>query len=184
MSTVVIVVIVVVVVLLLIGLALMLVQRARRRRLQQQFGDEYDQTVQSSGSRRDAERELTRRARRHEELDIRPLDPRRQAEYGQNWMRTQEQFVDDPANSVKRADRLVTLVMQERGYPTDTFEQQVSDVSVQHGSVTSNYRAAHEIAQLNDRGSATTEQLREAMLHYRVLFDELLREGSDVSNER
>ena len=182
MSTVVTVIVVVVVVLLLAGVAVVIARQARSRRLQQQFGGEYAQTVESSSSRRDAERELTRRARRHEKLDIRPLDPRRQAEYGQNWMRTQEQFVDDPANSVKQADRLVTLVMQERGYPTDSFEQQVSDVSVQHGSVTSNYRAAHEIAQLNNRGAATTEQLREAMLHYRVLFDELLREGSDVGN--
>jgi hypothetical protein len=170
-----IVVLVVIAVLVIAGA--LLVPRMRSRQLQQRFGPEYDRTVQSTGDRQAAERDLQERAQRRRELDIRPLDPAARDRYAQRWRQAQERFVDEPDQAVADADALVQEVMRERGYPTGDFEQQARDVSVDHGDVVHEYHAAHELSQLSARGQASTEQLREAMVHYRTLFEELLGEG-------
>ncbi|MGX8904262.1 hypothetical protein ACR820_03125 [Streptomyces netropsis] len=150
---------------------------ARRRKLRERFGPEYERTVAGKDSRRAAERELRERQERHDALDIKPLPAPVRDRYAQDWTRVQEQFVDRPDDAVHEADRLVTTLMSERGYPTEGYEQQLKDLSVEHGRTLEHYRAAHEI---NDRSSshqATTEELRGAMVHYRALFEELLHDG-------
>jgi hypothetical protein len=149
--------------------------RARRRKgLQERFGSEYDRTVADAPNRREAEANLSERERRREQLDIRPLDQSSRDRYASEWQNTQARFVDDPEAAVGEADRLIQRVMLERGYPVDDFEQRADDLSVDHPDVISNYRAAHGISIANDRGKASTEDLRTAMVHYRALFDELL----------
>lgn len=153
-------------------------QRKQREGMQQRFGREYDHTVDQAGDRRAAEKELQERTRRHERLQIRELDPGSRDAYAQQWREAQERFVDQPEAAVKQADDLVARVMQERGYPVGDFEQQVRDVSVEHSTAVGEYRAAHEISVMNDSGGASTEQLREAMVHYRTLFADLLTGSS------
>jgi hypothetical protein len=182
MSTAIVIIIVVLVVLVLVGVALM-VPTMRRRRLQEQFGPEYERTVDTAGDRREAERELHEREQRRKELEIRPLGPAARDGFAQRWRATQERFVDEPTVAVGDADVLVQEVMRERGYPVGDFEQQARDVSVDHAGVVSEYHAAHEISVRNERGQASTEDLREAMVHYRALFTELL-EGGDSSSGR
>jgi hypothetical protein len=150
---------------------------ARKRRtsqLREGFGPEYDRTVDSAGGRRDAERELRERRERREALDIRELSPAARDRHLESWRILQTRFVDDPGSSVREADRLVQDVMRERGYPIDHFEQRAADVSVDHPHVVEHYRAAHRIWAANERGEATTEDLRQSVVHYRALFDELL----------
>ncbi|MEV5974849.1 hypothetical protein [Streptomyces sp. NPDC051921] len=165
-----------VVVLALIVLAIAL-DRRRRSRLRERFGPEYDRTVDDAGSRRAAEYDLGAREKRHEALDIKPLSSAAREGYAQRWRGVQEQFVDRPEGAVHDADSLVTSLMHERGYPTEGFEQQSRDLSVEHGRTLEHYRAAHEINTLSSSRQATTEQLRGAMVHYRALFDELLSDG-------
>jgi hypothetical protein len=163
--------------------------RMRSRRLQERFGPEYERTVGETGDRRAAERDLAERQQRRKELDIKPLDPAVRDAYAERWRGTQERFVDAPGEAVAEADVLVQQVMRDRGYPTGDFDQQARDVSVDHGDVVQEYHAAHEVSVLNDGGRASTEQLREAMVHYRTLFAELLDRGDsatgreDVSNQ-
>jgi hypothetical protein len=150
---------------------------ARKRRtsqLREGFGPEYDRTVDSAGDRRDAERELRERRERRQALDIRELSPAARDRHLESWRILQARFVDDPGSSVREADRLVQDVMRERGYPIDHFEQRAADVSVDHPHVVEHYRAAHRIWAANERGEATTEDLRQSVVHYRALFDELL----------
>ncbi|MGI5336004.1 hypothetical protein ACQEVS_00695 [Streptomyces sp. CA-181903] len=149
----------------------------RRRRLRARFGPEYDRTVEGADSRLDAERELRARERRHDALEIKPLPPASRDRYAREWSGVQEEFVDRPEDAVHDADRLVTSLMRERGYPTEGFEQQTKDLSVQHGATLEHYRAAHEVEALSTHSRATTEQLRGAMVHYRTLFEELLSDG-------
>jgi hypothetical protein len=178
--TTIIVVIVVVLVLLVIGAAVA-VPAMRRRRLQQQFGPEYQRTVKSTGDRQEAEQDLAQRAQRRKKLEIRPLNPDARDGYALRWRHTQERFVDNPNEAVDEADNLVQQVMRERGYPVGDFDQQARDVSVDHADVVSEYHAAHEISVLNGRREASTEQLREAMVHYRTLFAELLNDGGSAT---
>lgn len=159
--------------------------RARRRRgLQQRFGGEYDQAVSDAPSRRQAEADLAGREKRRKELEIRPLDPEAQQRYAQQWRKAQERFVDDPEEAVGEADRLIQQVMRERGYPVEDFEQRAADLSVDHPDVISNYRAARGISIANERGKASTEDLRTAMVHYRALFTELLEEPERAETAR
>ncbi|MGW0467872.1 hypothetical protein ACWDX6_21815 [Streptomyces sp. NPDC003027] len=158
-------------------IAVALVAARRRRRLQDRFGPEYERTVEDAGSRRDAERDLAEREKRHDSLELRPLSGSERDRYAREWNGVQEEFVDRPQEAVHDADRLVTALMKARGYPTEDFDQQVRDLSVEHGRTLEHYRAAHEINALSTRQQATTEQLRGAMVHYRALFDELLAEG-------
>jgi hypothetical protein len=177
------IVIVIVVVVVLLIAALVAVPAMRRRRLQQQFGPEYGRTVESTGDRRAAERDLRERTERRKELEIRPLDPVAREGYAQRWRSTQERFVDAPAQAVDEADTLVQQVMRDRGYPVGDFEQQARDVSVDHAGVVTEYHAAHDISVQSARGEATTEQLREAMVHYRTLFAELLDNGNAATGQ-
>jgi hypothetical protein len=180
MSTTAIIVLVVVIVAVLVLAAIVAMtmrQRARSRRLRQRYGDEYDLMVGRAGNRRRAESELQRREQRRQEMDIRPLEPGARAAFAEDWRRTQEEFVDRPVEAVKRADLLVVQVMKARGYPAGDFEQQARDVSVDHASVIKEYRAAHKISARSDDHRATTEELRQAMKHYRALFSELLEES-------
>jgi hypothetical protein len=152
----------------------------RRRHLQDRFGPEYDRTVRESESRKEAEQELLAREERHAQLDIRPLAPETRQTYAKNWTDVQERFVDAPGFAVTEADALVTSVMAERGYPTEEFEQRLSDLSVAHAATLDHYRKAHEISSRAARQDATTEELRQAMVHYRALFQELLGETGDA----
>ncbi|MFH8221256.1 hypothetical protein ACH4C2_16045 [Streptomyces sp. NPDC018057] len=172
----------IVVVLALVAVAVSLL--TRRRRLRQRFGPEYERTVGGAESRRAGERELKERERRHDSLDIKPLPAVSRERYTREWSGVQEEFVDRPAEAVHDADRLVTSLMHERGYPTEGFEQQAADLSVEHGSTLEHYRVAHEVETLSTRSKATTEQLRGAMVHYRALFDELLSDGGRAQPAR
>ncbi|MGW0765850.1 hypothetical protein [Streptomyces sp. NPDC002676] len=149
----------------------------RRRRLRERFGPEYERTVEGSDSRMAAERELRAREKRHDSLEIKPLPSASRDRYTREWSSVQEEFVDRPEDAVHDADRLVTSLMHERGYPTEGYEQQMKDLSVEHGRTLEHYRAAHEVESLTTHSRATTEQLRGAMVHYRALFDELVSDG-------
>ncbi|MEU5882578.1 hypothetical protein [Spirillospora sp. NPDC047279] len=175
MSTVLMVVIAVVVVAALAGAGLLAVRQARTRRLREQFGSEYDRAVERHGGRAAAERELLSREQRHQELELRELDPRQRDQYREQWVHVQEQFVDAPEAAVEQADRLVTVVMGERGYPTSQgFDEKVAHLSVEHGRTIDHYRRAQDISTRAARKEASTEDLRQAMVHYRALFEDLL----------
>jgi hypothetical protein len=177
------IVILVVVVVIVAAAAIWLAQtQLRRRRLQERFGPEYSRVVDEGDDRRTAERELADREKRHAELDIKPLSDTERRRFATEWTVIQEQFVDHPGTAVAEADRLVTVVMGERGYPTEGYRQQVSDLSVRHGSTLDHYRTAHEIKSRNDESRASTEELREAMVHYRSLFEDLLGKDGEHGN--
>jgi hypothetical protein len=166
----VIVIVIVVVVILAAGAVIL----SRRRALQTRFGPEYDRVVSEQESRSAAERELRERERRHTELDLRPLDPASRERYVAEWEEVQVDFIDAPDQSVGRADALITALIEERGYPTGEFHQRVADLSVEHARTLDHYREAHDIHLANERGEATTEQLRQALVYYRELFTDLL----------
>jgi hypothetical protein len=151
-------------------------RQTRRSHLRERFGPEYERTVAEHDDRREAEQELLERERRHAELDIRPLPEESRDTYASRWTEVQERFVDAPGYAVTEADQLVTAVMAERGYPTEDFEQRLSDLSVGHAETLDHYRTAHEISGRAARKDASTEDLRQAMVHYRALFEELLHE--------
>ena len=146
----------------------------RRHRLQQKFGPEYDRAVSEHGSRREAEADLAGRERHVRELEIRPLTPAARSQYLSEWTAVQEQFVDAPQAAVTGAQTLVSAVMEDRGYPTQPYDQTVADLSVEHASTLDHFRAAHDISR--NAATASTEDLRQAMIHYRALFAELLGE--------
>ncbi|WP_424534443.1 hypothetical protein ACOZ38_29660 [Sphaerisporangium viridialbum] len=160
----------------ILAVGYLVTQQQRRRRLQERFGPEYERTLSERDNRREAEQELLEREQRHAKLNIRPLAPETRSTYSKKWTEVQERFVDAPGFAVTEADHLVTAVMADRGYPTEGFEQQVSDLSVAHGSTLGHYREAHEISSRAARQEASTEELRQAMVHYRALFEELLED--------
>ena len=176
METTEIVILVVVVLVVLAAVAAYMAAQKKRRsgQLRSTFGPEYDRTVEGSGRRRDAEKDLAARAEHRSSLDIKPLSAADRQAFAARWTETQGDFVDRPAEAVTSADALVTEVMGQRGYPVGDFDQQARDLSVDHAQVVQEYRSAHDISLLNDRQQATTEQLRQAMVHYRSLFTELL----------
>ena len=176
LSTVQIAIVAGVAVILLVGIVTWLSLRKRRtRRLRSQFGGvEYTRAVEEGGSRRQAEAALDERAERVERLHIRPLAPSDRARFIESWNKVQTRFVDGPGGAVTDADQLLGDVMSMRGYPVSDFEQRAADVSVDHPLVLANYRAAHETALRQKQGQANTEDLRQAMIHYRTLFDELV----------
>lgn len=164
-----------VVVVLLVVIGLLLVRQQRSRQLKQDFGPEYRRAVAEHGDQRAAEKDLSDRRRRVEKFDIRPLDPASRERYTERWTATQRYFVDEPATAVGEAHALVQEVMRERGYPVeDDFERRAADISVDHPNVVENYRAAHQISLQARDGQASTEQLRQSMVHFRALFDDLL----------
>lgn len=148
----------------------------RTRTLQDRFGPEYNRTLEGADNKRDAEAELRARTERREQLDIRPLPAAARERYIDEWQRVQALFVDDPQGAVHDGDMLIQSVMRDRGYPVDDFEQRSADVSVDHPRVVENYRQGHQLANASARGDGTTEDLRQAMRHYRVLFEELVDE--------
>jgi len=155
---------------------------ARQRRstaLRQRFGPEYDRTVEAQQDRRGAEAELRERERQRARLDIKPLPESARARYAQEWRDVQERFIDHPNGALVAADRLVHRVMEERGYPMGDFDAQADLVSVDHPGVVDNYRSAHSIHDRAQGDGASTEDLREALVRYRSLFDELLRADGD-----
>jgi hypothetical protein len=162
-------------VILIVGIvAWIMMQRRRTEELRKRFGPEYDRVMSERGDARQAESELAARQKRVEGFDIHPLAPGERERFIEAWRSTQARFVDAPAAAIKEADRLVTEVMRARGYPVGDFEQRAADVSVDHPTVVENYRAARAIALANERGEAGTEELRQAMVHYRALFEDLL----------
>lgn len=172
------IVIAIVVVAVLAVIAATVVRRRRRTAaLQQRFGPEYDRTVQARDDRRAAEADLREREKQRAGLDIRPLPEDMRVRFAHEWRGVQERFVDQPADAVVAADRLVYQVMEARGYPMAEFGSRADLVSVDHPEVAADYRFAHGIRERSEAGQATTEDLREALLRYRSLFSELLREG-------
>lgn len=164
----------VIIIVVLAVLTWYLARERRSRRLRSRFGPEYDYTLREYGSRPRAEDALARREKRVERIQVHPLSQPQRERFGQEWHDVQSRFVDDPPGSIEEADRLVTEVMLARGYPMSEFEGRTQDLSVDHPYVVSNYRAAHGIALRHEKGQASTEDLRQALVHYRDLFDELL----------
>jgi hypothetical protein len=165
-------------VLVAIGVAIWLAMRQRQtKELRSKFGPEYNRVARAEGDAARAEGLLREREKRVKKLDITPLSTQQRNEFADEWERVQAEFVDDPTAAVVHADALVQVVMKVRGYPVADFEQRVADVSVDHPAVAQNYRLAHGIAARNEREDVAIEKLREAMLHYRTLFADLLHDG-------
>jgi FtsZ-interacting cell division protein ZipA len=165
----------VVVVLAMIAIgAWLVVRRKHSHKLQEHFGSEYDRTVNEAGSRAKGESDLKAREKRVEKLDILPLAPAEAARFSEAWQALQGRFVDNPKGVVVQAEQLVRELMAKRGYPMGDFERRAGDISVDHPDVVANYRSAQAIAVREQQGSADTEDLRKAVVHYRALFDELL----------
>ena len=173
-------VVLIVVVIVLVVLAVVLGQRRRSQGLQERFGPEYERAVAREGDRRSAESQLTEREERRRELEIVELDPGVRARYQEAWRATQGKFVDDPKGATQEADTLVARVMRDRGYPVDDFDRRVDDISVDHPAVAENYREARAVSRANERGLANTDDLRQAFVHYRSLFVELLGVDGDA----
>ncbi len=149
--------------------------RARSAELRERFGPEYDRAVEEFGGRKRAERELAKRERRVEKFTVRELSDGDRARFAAHWSRIQEQFVDDPRAAVAGASHLINEVMRARGYPADGFEQRAADLSVDHPDVVQHYRAARALVESSRRQNGmNTEELRQAVVHYRALFADLL----------
>lgn len=177
-------IVVVVVLLVAIGVAVATIGKRKResKQLKQRFGPEYDHALEQHSDRKEAERSLKGREERHEGLDIRPLAAEQQEHFASEWRNLQGRFVDAPQEAVRESDHLVREVMRQRGYPVDDFNQRADDISVSHPNVVENYRSAGAIAERNERGEASTEDLRQATVHYRALFEELL--DTSVTNRQ
>lgn len=169
-----IVVIVVVAVVAILAIAWLMARKRRTEALRRRFGPEYERTLREHGPRR-AESVLTEREKRVEKYPMRELTLEERERFVTDWRLVQSRFVDDPKRSVGEADEMVIRLMQARGYPMSDFEQRAADISVYHPRVVDNYRAAHQIALRHRKGDASTEDLRNAMIYYRSLFDELLQ---------
>ena len=151
--------------------------------LRERFGSEYDRTVETHDGQRAAEAELRGRERERARLDIKPLSEASRVRYSDEWRTVQQSFVDQPEGATTAAYELVNRVMAERGYPMSDFDAQADLVSVDHPDVVQNYRVAHGIHERAQRQEASTEDLREAMLRYRSLFEELLRAGDGNADD-
>jgi hypothetical protein len=174
METSMIVSIVAVVIFAALVVAWVVVRDRRTQDLKRQFGNEYYRALKTTGSRSRAEAELLSRAKRLERIETHPLSAADHDRFAESWRSTQAAFVDRPAGAVSDAANLVVEVMRGRGYPVGDFEQQAADLSVDHARFVENYREAHALALARERGEVSTENLRQAMVHYRALFEELL----------
>ena len=163
-----------IIILLLVIAGLLLTRRRRSRHLAERFGPEYERTVESMGSRGKAEADLVAREKRVKKLELVPLAPQDAQRFRMEWQSLQSRFVDSPGAAVGEADMLVRELMSRRGYPMGDFETRAADISVDHPHVVEHYRAAHEVSLLHQRGQADTEAMRQALVHYRALFSELL----------
>jgi hypothetical protein len=166
------------IVVIVLAVAIWILLKAKRtKQLQSRFGPEYQRAVRSEGTARAAEKVLEERQQRVAGLEITPLDEQQRTRFAKAWEDEQAHFVDEPRAAVDAADRLVGDVMKARGYPVTDFEQRVADVSVDHPVVVENYRVAHGIALKDRQKPVSTEELRQAMIHYRALFADLLHDG-------
>ena len=191
MNTVFWIVIAVVAVLVVAALAAWSYAKSRRRTaLRDQFGREYDRTVDSAGSRRKAERELEEREKAHESLDIQPISEAARDRYVDDWQQAERRFVDDPELAAREADRIVRSVLDDRGYPNDDFDTQAAAVSVDHPHVVARYRHGHEMLHGNgerkgkskDAGNEErTENLRKAMVDFRAVFEQLVEPQAELA---
>ena len=160
-----------------LGLVFWLVARRRKiAALREHFGDEYDRTVEARGGVGKAEHDLEEREARVKKLDIRPLGSKERGEFIDEWREVKAVFVDSPVEAVHHADRLLSTIMKTRGFPMADFDRRYEDLTVDHGEVARHYRAGHELALKQEQGTATTEDLRQAMIHYEALFDELVED--------
>ncbi len=168
----------------LVIIAALAVRRRGRQRsaeLRQRFGVEYDRAVEEFGSPARAERELAARTRRVDHIEFHDLNDADRARFTSIWTGIQAQFVDDPIAAVTGANALIKEVMRARGYPSDDFEQRVADLSVDHAAVVQHYRAARALSESSRKGQGNTEDLRQAVVHYRALFADLLQESGSPS---
>jgi len=157
-----------------VAVAFWLIQQRRRSELKGRFGLEYDRTIKTAETRGEGEKQLVEREKRVEKFQLKTMEPQETQRFSDEWRSAQGHFVDEPSGAIKEADSLVQQVMSARGYPITNFEQQAADISVDHPEVVSNYRAAHAIAEKDQNDGSSTEDLRQAMVYYRSLFDELL----------
>ena len=181
MTTTEIVLLVVAIVVVLLIVAAVLAAARKKKRTQElrgTFGDEYDRTVETSDKRRDAERELAARKEEHDRLDIRPLSSASRQRYLTAWDGVQNRFVDNPVLALSEADALLTQLLDERGFPTGDSRESERMLSVEHGRVLEGFRAGHAIEQANTSNRADTEQVRQGMLHFRQVFEELVSEDA------
>jgi hypothetical protein len=169
------IVVIVIVAVLVVAAAVVVPGQMRSRRLRTRFGPEYDRVVENADDRKQAEQTLAERERRHSKYDLHDLPEAERAEYLGQWSAIQERFVDEPVAAVAAADRMVTEVMSRMGYPTNDFNQQAEDLSVEHGREVELYREAHGLAMRTEpAGEGTTDDLRNALLNYRELVKSLL----------
>jgi hypothetical protein len=181
------VILVVVAVVVIVAAVIAVVVMKRHREivdLRDRFGPEYDRRVGKADDRRerkDARGELSDRAERRDQLEIRDLSPSARSRYNDTWINVQTRFVDEPNAAVQDADSLIAQVMRERGYPVDQFDEQADMISVDHPQLVENYRSGHAIFERAKQGQASTEQLRQAFVRYRSLFEELLGSSQQAS---
>ena len=174
-NTLLLVILAVVVIAVIVVVSLIGSRKRQSADLREKFGPEYENTLQQfNGDKSRAEQELAAREKRVDKFDIHPLEPQQRNYFENEWRTIQTQFVDAPDQAVARADSLIQQVMQAEGYPVGDFEQRAADISVDHPGVVTHYRAAHETALKNDKSKANTEELRQALVHYRALFQDLL----------
>jgi len=179
-------IIAVILVLVVLGaiLGVIFSRRQRSKKFQNKYGTEYDRTVQSAGNEKKAQAELGERQKHVDTMNIRPLSVSERERYQAEWTAIQAKFVDQPGQATVEADHLIMEVMKVRAYPVSDFEQRTADISVNYPALVSNYRAAREIAIKNEQHSANTEELRQALIYYRSLFDELLKDETVVPERK
>jgi hypothetical protein len=180
------IIIIVVVVLVVLGVILALVfsPKKRSQQFQNKFGPEYDRAVKTAGSEKKAQAELNQRQKHVDTMNIRPLSVSERERYQAEWTAIQAKFVDQPGQATVEADHLIMEVMKVRAYPVSDFDQRAADISVNYPTLVSNYRAAREIAIKNEQHSANTEELRQALIYYRSLFDELLKDETLIPERK
>jgi type I site-specific restriction endonuclease len=169
------------VILLVVGgyLGVVFARRQRTKRLQDRFGSEYDRVLHEVGDQREVEDELEARIKHVKGLDLRELTDEEKERYTREWRANQAKFVDHPVVAIQEADELLTEVMEAKGYPVDDFEQRAADLSVDFPDLVTNYRGMREITTKSEREEVNTEELRQAMVHSRALFEELV--GAEIS---
>ena len=182
--TILIIAVVVIVVIMGVIMAPRFARRKQGQKLQNKFGPEYDRTVQTAGNEKKAQAELKDRQKHMDTLDIRPLSVSERERYQAEWTGIQARFVDQPGQATVEADHLIMEVMKVRAYPVSDFDQRAADISVNYPTLVSNYRATREIAVKNEQHSANTEELRQALIYYRSLFDELLKDEAVVPEKK
>ncbi|HSC18891.1 MAG TPA: hypothetical protein VLC74_08255 [Rhizomicrobium sp.] len=175
---------VVIVILLIVAAVIWASRRMHLRSMRKRYGPEYDRLVVEMGSRKRAEARLAERERRVSQYDIRPLSEADRTRYMQAWKNVQARFVDDPGEAVGDADELLGKAMATRGYPMSDFDRRSADLSVHYPVVAQNYRSAHDVALRHRDGKATTEDLRQAMIHYRALFEEVVTDDHKQDSRR